>query len=224
LRLLRENGLTLFFLGLFLVTVAAQAAVGVAGYNHDQIAHHGEPISIGSYLVNSTFAAALMENWQSEFLQTLLFVCATIWLVQRGSPESKELGDEGMRSDEEEMVGEHARDDSPKWARAGGVRRALYGHSLALVVGGIFIGSWLAQALTGRVSYNAQQLDHQEAPVSFPAYLVTPDFWERTLQNWQSEFLALAASTILAVYLRQRGSTQSKPVGRPHDETAIQEA
>jgi hypothetical protein len=164
-----------------------------------------------------------MENWQSEFLQTLLFVFATIWLVQRGSPESKDPGDEGMRSDEEELVGEHAREDSPKWARAEGLRRSLYGHSLSLVVGVIFVGSWLAQAVTGRVSYNADQLDHQEAPVSFAAYLITPDFWQRTLQNWQSEFLALAASTILAVYLRERGSTQSKPVGRPHHETAIQE-
>lgn len=223
MRLLRENGLTLFFLALFAATVAAQAAVGVAGYNDQQLAHHGEPISLGSYLTNSTFAANLMENWQSEFLQTLLFVFATIWLVQRGSPESKDPGDEGMRSDREEMLGEHADEDSPRWARGGRFGRAIYGHSLSLVVLLIFVGSWSAQAVTGRVSYNAGQLDHQQAPVSLLSYLGTPDFWERSLQNWQSEFLALAASTILAVYLRERGSTQSKPVGRPHDETAVQE-
>jgi len=94
---------------------------------------------------------------------------------------------------------------------------------LALVVLVIFLGSWAAQAVTGWSSFNADQIDHQQATVSLIGYLANPDFWVRTLQNWQSEFLALAATSILAVYLRQRGSTQSKPVGMPHHVTAVDE-
>ena len=86
----------------------------------------------------------------------------------------------------------------------------------------IWLASWLAQSITGRISYNAEQLDHQAAPVSWATYVTTSDFWNRTLQNWQSEFLAVGSMAILAVYLRQRGSPESKPVGEPHASTATE--
>src|SRR5687767_1686804 len=150
-----------------------------------------------------------MENWQSEYLQFTLFVLLTVWLLQRGSPESKELDKAGLESDQEQKVGGYAQQNSPRWAKVEGIRRTLYENSLVLVMGAIWMGTWLAQSFTGVVEYNSQRLDHQQDPVGWWHYLTTADFWERTLQNWQSEFLAVGSMAILAVYLRQRGSPES---------------
>ena len=103
---------------------------------------------------------------------------------------------------------------------AGGLRTTIYSNSLLLVMGTIWVLSWLAQSVTGRIVFNADQLDHQAEPVSWATYITTSDFWSRTLQNWQSEFLAVGSMAILTVYLRQRGSPESKPVGAPHTATA----
>ena len=146
----------------------------------------------------------------------------TVWLIQRGSPESKEIGQEGRESDKDQLVGDHARHDSPRWARVSGFRRRIYENSLLLVMGVIWLGSWFAQSITGVTEYNADQLDHHEATVSWIDYLGSANFWERTLQNWQSEFLAVGSMAILAVYLRQRGSPESKPVGAAHDTTGVE--
>ena len=222
-RLFRENGLTLVFIAAFVAAVVAQAIAGHHAYDHGQLSHHDETISFWRFVTSSSFAADLSENWQSEFLQTVLFVVATIWLVQRGSPESNPVRDGGLPSDQQELIGEHARDDSPRVARRGGLLSRLYSHSLSIVVTLLFFGSWFAQAVAGRVDFNEEQIDHQEATVSLAGYIGTGDFWNRTFQNWQSEFLALAASAVLAVYLRQRGSTQSKPVGMPHGVTNVED-
>jgi len=125
-------------------------------------------------------------------------------------------------SDEDQKIGDHAGADSPKWARVGGLRTRLYSNSLLLVMGTIFLLSWLGQSITGRVAYNAEQLDHQESAVDWLSYVATPDFWNRTLQNWQSEFLAIGSMAVLAIYLRQRGSPESKPVGAPHTATGVE--
>ena len=218
----RENGLTLFFTVLFLATLVAQALVGHADFNHEQVAHHDEAITLGRYVTSSVFWVDVMENWQSEYLQFALFILATVWLIQRGSTESKEPGQEGGESDEEQKVGEHATKDSPRWARADGLARRIYENSLLLVMGAAWIGTWVAQALTGRVEYNSEQLEHLSEPLSLGQYLGSASFWERTLQNWQSEFLAVGSMAILAVYLRQRGSPESKPVGAPHDATGVE--
>jgi hypothetical protein len=215
----RDHGLTLFFLVLFVATLIAQALVGHADYNHDQVAHQNEAISLGTYITSSVFWVDVMENWQSEYLQFTLFILATVWLIQRGSTESKPPGKEGGESDEDQQVGEYADEDSPAWAKAGGWRTRVYSNSLVAVMTLIWLGSWFAQAVTGRIEYNANQFDHQEAPLSLIAYMGSSDFWSRTLQNWQSEFLAVASMAILSVYLRQRGSSQSKPVGAAHQET-----
>ena len=145
-----------------------------------------------------------------------------MWLLQRGSPESKPLDRAGLESDEDQKVGAHADAQSPRWARAGGLRTALYGNSLLVVMTTIWLGSWLAQSIAGASGYNANQLDHQAATVSWLSYLGSSDFWSRTLQNWQSEFLAVGSMAILSVYLRQRGSPESKPVGAPHDATGVE--
>ena len=119
-------------------------------------------------------------------------------------------------------MGRHADERSPRWARVGGIRRSVYENSLLLVMGAIWLATWLAQSVTGVTEYNGERLDHQQDAVSWAEYLTRPDFWERTLQNWQSEFLAVGSMAILAVYLRQRGSPESKPVGSPHDATGVE--
>src|SRR4029079_10995082 len=117
-----------------------------------------QEISLVRYLTSSSFAVDLSENWQSEYLQFTLFILLTIWLVQRGSSESKEPGESGRESDERQLVGAFARPDSPAWARAGGWRTALYSHSLVTVMAIIFLLSWSAQALTGRVANNEERM------------------------------------------------------------------
>jgi hypothetical protein len=221
-RFLRENGLGLAFGTLFLATLVVQALVGHADFNADQAAHHGDPIGLWRYVTSSSFGVDVLENWQSEYLQFTLYIVGTVWLLQKGSPESKELDKAGGESDEEQRLGEHTTADSPRWARAGGLRTLVYSNSLLLVMGTIFLLSWLGQSITGRVAYNAEQLDHQEAAVGWVQYLGTPDFWNRTLQNWQSEFLAIGSMAVLAIYLRQRGSPESKPVGAPHSATGTE--
>ncbi|MCW3020888.1 MAG: hypothetical protein JWR30_210 [Conexibacter sp.] len=219
---LKANGLSIGFGLLFLATLVGQAISGHDSVNHDSLLHQGDPMSLGHYVTSALFWADVMENWQSEYLQFSLYIFTTVWLVQRGSNESKELNRTGAESDEEQKVGAHATPDSPRWARAGGWRTRIYSNSLLLVMMSIWVASWLAQSLTGRVNYNANQLDHQAAPISWLSYITTADFWNRTLQNWQSEFLAVGSMVILSVYLRQRGSPESKPVGAAHDATAAE--
>ena len=221
-RFLKHNGLSLVFLGLFLSAVVVQAVAGHADFNEDQDRHGNPHISLGRYVVSSQFGTAVLENWQSEYLQFTLFILLTVWLLQRGSPESKELDKAGRESDKDQAVGRHARDDSPRWAKVDGLRRAIYENSLLIVMAAIWIGSWVAQSLTGVSEYNAERLDHHQLAVSWFDYLSRPDFWEKTLQNWQSEFLAVGSMAILAVYLRQRGSPESKPVGAAHDATGVE--
>jgi uncharacterized protein DUF6766 len=222
MRFARDNSLSIFFLAIFLVSLAGQAIAGHGQFNHDELLHHGDPISLGRYLTTSQFAADVAENWQSEYLQFTLYIVGTVWLLQRGSPESKPLDKAGLESDEDQQVGSHAGPRAPRWARTGGLRTALYGSSLLIVMTTIWLGSWLAQSIAGASGYNADQLDHQAATVSWLGYLGSSDFWSRTLQNWQSEFLAVGSMAILSVYLRQRGSPESKPVGAPHDATGVE--
>jgi hypothetical protein len=216
---LRENGLGLFFGVAFLAALAGQAIAGHVAYNHEQLAHGGEAISLGRYLTSSDFGQAVTENWQSEYLQFTLFILLTVWLVQRGSPESKGIGEEGTESAREQRIGRHAEEGSPLWARVGGWRTALYSNSLLIVMGTIFLLSLFAQSVTGWTQYNDQQVQHHLAEISWWSYVGTSEFWEAALQNWQSEFLAVGSFAVLAVFLRQRGSPESKPVGAKHEET-----
>jgi hypothetical protein len=190
-------------------------------FNEEQVSHGLSPVSYGEFVTSSEFVVDVAENWQSEYLQFFLFIFATIWLVQKGSPESKKPGDEGLGSDKDQLVREHALRNSPKWAKVSGWRHTLFSNSLLIVMGTIFILSWLAQSLSGLVVFNAEQVDHGQQLISWGEYLVSADFWNRTLQNWQSEFLAVGSMIALSVYLRQRGSPESKPVGTPHDATSI---
>ncbi len=219
-RLLFENGLSICFGLLFLASLGGQSLAGQRTYNEEQLAHGSEAVSWLHYVTSSAFGQAVMENWQSEFLQFTTFILATIWLVQKGSNESKPLEDVGLESDQKQQIGGYAPENGPRWAKVGGLRTFVYSNSLLLVMAILFLGSWLAQSLTSWRFFNEDQRQHGEAAVSWSSFVTQADFWEQTLQNWQSEFLAVGVMVIFTVYLRQRGSPESKPVGAPHDETA----
>jgi hypothetical protein len=221
-RLWRENSLSLVFLAFFALALAGQAFAGWHQFNDEALAHQDETISFGRYLTTSSFGNAVLENWQSEYLQFTLYILLTVWFIQRGSPESKEPGQEGGESGEEQLVGEHAKPDSPRWARARGWRLGIYSNSLVIVMASIWVLSWFGQSVTGWSEYNSDQLTHDESTVSWLGYLGTAHFWESTLQNWQSEFLAVGSMAVLSIYLRQRGSPESKPVGAPHGATGTE--
>jgi hypothetical protein len=221
-RFLRENALGLTFGLLFLAVLAGQAIAGRADFNQQQVTEGLPPISLLRYVSSASFGVDVAENWQSEYLQFALYTFLTVWLLQKGSPESKSLDQPGRESEEKQKIGVYATPESPKWAHVHGLRLFLLSNSLGLVMGLIFLLSWLAQSVAGVAAYNEQQLSDQQDPVSWARYLAEPEFWNRTLQNWQSELLAVASMAVLAIYLRQRGSPQSKPVGSSHTATGVE--
>ncbi|MQM28755.1 DUF6766 family protein [Glycomyces albidus] len=216
---LRDNGLSIGFGLIMIAALVGQAFAGHSAYNEQQLVEAGRQISLLQYLTSSEFAVDVAENWQSEYLQFFLYVYATVWLVQRGSPESKRVGNVGLESDKEQKVGRYASDRSPAWARAGGWRTALFSSSLGLVMGLLFLLSWLAQSIAGQSAFNTERLARLQDPLTWLEYVGSADFWNRTLQNWQSEFLAMGSIVVISIYLRQRGSPESKPVGEPHEVT-----
>jgi hypothetical protein len=218
-RFLFENSLSLFFLGLFLISLVGQTVAGLYEFNDHQ-SQHGEPtVSYLRYLASSDFGSDMLENWQSEWLQFWVFALATVWLVQKGSNESKKPEDAGLETDQQQRVGEHAGRDAPRWARVKDWRLSLYSNSFFIVMGLVFLATWVAQSFVSWTVFNDEQQAHDDPAVSWWSYMGSPDFWERSFQNWQSEFLAVGTMVVFTIYLRQRGSPESKPVGAPHEET-----
>ncbi|MFI7692019.1 DUF6766 family protein [Nonomuraea sp. NPDC049655] len=219
---LKENSLSLAFLVMFLLALGGQAVAGMLQFNDVQLVQGADPVSFAEYVTSSDFAVDVAENWQSEYLQFFLYIMLTVWLVQKGSPESKKVEDAGAESDEEQQVGAYATSYSPAWAKARGARLWLFSNSLGLVMGAIFVLSWLAQSVAGQAAYNSERLGDLRDPVSWGQYVTSAEFWNRSLQNWQSELLAVLSMVVLSVYLRQRGSPESKPVGAPHTATDVE--
>jgi hypothetical protein len=218
-RFVALNSLSIVCLVAFAVSLVGQAIAGQRAFNEEQLAHGAATVSLADYVVSSSFGAAVMENWQSEFLQFTFFILITIWLVQKGSNESKLIEEAGLASDQRQRVGEYAEERSPRWATIGGWRTTLYSHSLVIAMTLVFFATWGTQSLTAWNEFNDSQREHDEPTVTWVGYLGRPDFWEKTFQNWQSEFLAVGTMAVFTIYLRQRGSPESKPVGAPHDET-----
>ncbi|MCH1881882.1 DUF6766 family protein [Agrococcus sp. ARC_14] len=216
---MRKHALTIAFGILFLLALIGQSVAGFIEFNQGQEAHGEAPVDFLDFVTSSGFIVDVAENWQSEYLQFFLFIFATIWLVQVGSPESKQPGEEGPGTDEEQLVHEHAKPTSPAWAKVRGWRHTIFSNSLLLTMGAVFLLSWLAQSIAGTTVYNDEQLQHGQRAVTWLEYIASADFWNRTLQNWQSEFLAVGSMIALSIYLRQRGSPESKPVGAPHGTT-----
>ena len=216
---LRDNGLSLFFAGLFASTIVAQSVAGQRAENADLAQHDSGAVSWWEYVTSPAFWGAVMENWQSEFLQFSLFIGGTIWLVQKGSNESSELDQVGTEDDRTQLIGPFTPIGGPGVARRNDVRTRIYENSLLLVMTLIFFATWFGQSLNNWRVFNDERHSHDLSSIAWVDYLVNADFWEKTLQNWQSEFLAVGTMVVFTIYLRQRGSPESKPVGAPHDET-----
>jgi hypothetical protein len=217
-RLFRENGLSLVLVTLFLIFWAGQSVAGHREYNAEQ-REHGQPEEDYSrYLRSAHFWEATSENWESEFLQIFSYVFLTAFLFQKGSAESKKL-------DEPEPVHrdprtKRAKADAPWPVRRGGFILELYEHSLSIAFCLLFLISISLHAVNGAAEYNQERSAHgQPGDLSALQYAGTARFWFESFQNWQSEFLAIAAVVVLSIFLRQRGSPESKPVDAPHGET-----
>jgi hypothetical protein len=217
-RILRNNGLSLVWLTLSLVALGAQAGTGFRVYNQEQQSH-GEPVvSFTGYLTTGHFGEAVFENWESEFLQMGMFVILTAFLFQKGAAESKDPDKDHEPVDEDPR--KHRDDpDVPAPVRRGGLALKLYENSLSLVLMLLFVISFALHAVTGRNEYSAEQVQHGEPAASVLDYVTSAQFWFESFQNWQSEFMSVAALTLLSIWLRQRSSPESKPVFKPHAET-----
>jgi hypothetical protein len=211
-----NRGLLLANLALFFLFFVGMAVFGFSVYNENQTDHGGAATSFLSYLVTGDFVEATFENWESEFLQMGMYVVLTAYLVQKGSSESKKLED--AEQDEDPLTARE-RPDAPGPVKRGGWALKLYEKSLALLFGVLFLGSVAGHALGGARAYSAEQLQHGAPPVTAWEYLGTSQFWFESMQNWQSEFLAIAVMVGASVYLRYRGSAESKPVAASHSTT-----
>ena len=218
-RLLRENGLSIVWLGLFFVTlIFGQSFVGHREYNSDQKEHGRPEVTYAEYVTSAHFVEATMENWESEFLQMFLFIVLTACLYQKGSAESKKL-DEEEAVDRDPRLSKHKK-DAPWPVRKGGFVLKLYENSLSLAFLLLFLASLFAHAAGGAREYNQDQAEHGSAErVTTLQYMTTSRFWFESLQNWQSEFLAVGLMVVLTIWLRQKGSPESKPVDAPHSQT-----
>ncbi|MEO7975610.1 DUF6766 family protein [Flavobacterium sp.] len=212
---IRNNGLSICFLLLFAGAMIGQTYFGFQEHNKEIIQDGSTAINLSSYLLSGHFIQATFENWESEFLQMALFVVSTIFLMQKGSSESKDL-------DKEEQVDREpspTRKDVPWPVKKGGFILLLYKHSLSIVLFVLFLLSFIAHFF-GSLKDENEQLSLKGLPFESAAdYLGDSRFWFESFQNWQSEFLSVFAIVILSVYLRQFGSSQSKPVDAPDRET-----
>jgi len=217
MRLLRNNGLSLVTFGLFVVFLVGQLISGYCEHNQDQ-KEHGQPsVKLGAYLVSGHFLESVFENWESEFLQMAAYVVFTAFLFQKGSAESK---DPSKSEEVDEDPRRHRRDpEAPAAVRKGGLRLKLYEHSLSLALLGLFVLSFAGHIFAGSEHYNEDRLEHGQPPLSLMAYAATARFWFESFQNWQSEFLSVSAIVVLSIWLREKGSPESKAVASPHRAT-----
>jgi hypothetical protein len=215
-RVLRDNGLSITMFALFLVFLTAQSVAGWKANNSDNQLHHQPPETYTEYLASGAFVEATFENWESEFLQMGAYVLLTAWLIQKGSPESKKPDGDESDADPRSQSDDP---EAPGPVKRGGLVLTLYEYSLTIALFALFLLSFVLHALGGHAEFNQQQLQHGQAAVSLWSFVTSAQFWFQSMQNWQSEFLAVAALIVLSIFLRQRGSPESKPVAAPHAQT-----
>ena len=215
-RWIREHGLASALFGAFGVFLVAQSLTGWHAHNEDLKDHGRMSIGYSTYLTTGHFVEATFENWESEFLQMAAFVLLTTRLVQKGSPESRRRG--VVESFDADPRAHRDAPGAPWPVRRGGLALALYEHSLSLTLLLLFAGSWVGHLLGGYAEFRGEALTHGQAVPTLAAYAWSPRLWFESLQNWQSEFLSIAAMVWLAVYLRERGSPESKAVHASHDD------
>jgi len=213
---LRDNGLSITLFALFALSVIGH---GWAGWiaNNEELARDGfAAIPLGAYLASPEFGSTLFENWESEFLQMATYVVLTAYLYQRGSPESK---DPDRSAPQDEDPAQHIGPHAPRPVRAGGLARRLYEHSLGLTLGALFLASFALHWAYSTGHAAEEALRHGTSPPTLLQHLGGAELWFESFQNWQSEFLSTAVLIVLAIYLRERGSPESKPVATPHRQT-----
>jgi len=213
----KDHGLLLANIGLFLAFFGGMVLSGAADYSSDQLAHGQPPVTVLGYLGTGAFLEATFENWESEFLQMGMYVILTVFLFQKGSSESKPVGRDAPQDEDPRTADLTAATPWP--VRRGGWVLKLYEHSLSIMFLLLFLASFALHAIGGAEEYSSEQQSHGQPPVTVLAYLATSRFWFESFQNWQSEFLAVAVLVGASVYLRERGSPESKPVAEPHYET-----
>ncbi|MEX2150540.1 MAG: DUF6766 family protein [Steroidobacteraceae bacterium] len=216
---LRNNGLSIVVFALFLAFLLAQALTGARQYNEERQEHGEAPLGLPAYLASGHFIEATAENWESEFLQMAAYVLLTVGLYQRGSSESKRPGIREAVDQDPRTVSGLAAKEAPWPVRRGGWVLRLYENSLSLAFLLLFGVSFALHAVGGARLHNAEQLRHGGETVTAMDFLGSSQFWFESFQNWQSEFLSIVGMVVLSIWLRQRGSPESKPVHAPHDET-----
>jgi hypothetical protein len=217
MRVLKDNGLTIVLLVLTIATITGMLLTGWQVNNEDIIQHGGTALSLATYAASGHFLSAIFENWESEFLQMSAYVMLTAMLFQRGSAESK---DPDKSASQDEDPASHARQPDAPWAvRASGWLRTLYSYSLGIALALLFAASFILHLRYSAIAENAEAALHGHPAQSITQHLASTQFWFESFQNWQSEFLSTAVIVVLSIFLRFRGSPESKPVAAPHSET-----
>lgn len=204
-RFFHNNGLSVVLLLLFLTLWGAQAASGFKVHSTEAIRYGKEAGTFLQYLASGHFWQATGENWESEFLQMGAYVILTVHLFQRGSAESND-------PDKAQAL---AKERRAKAARS----NWMYRNSLSLAFLGLFLMAFCIHAAGGFAEFNEERVQHGEPEVSLMGFLTDAKFWFESLQNWQSEFLAVFSIVVMSIFLRQNGSPESKAVDAPNSET-----
>ena len=215
-RFIHNNSLAFAMFAIFLLSITGMSIVGWQA-NNETLSDHARPaISYGAYLTSGEFIEGVFENWESEFLQMWALIILTVYLRQKGSADSKPMKGKAKQ----DTSSRYAIIKAASWrARGRGVKHFIYSHSLGFAMFALFIGSFTLHALGGAEAYNDEARQHGTSQVSVTGFMGTSQFWYESLQNWQSEFLAIGALLVLSIVLRERGSPQSKPIGRTYDHT-----
>lgn len=218
MRFARENALVLAMLGLFAASMVGQILAGWGAWNEDRARQGAAAVALTAYFGSGHFVSAVFENWESEFLQMAMYVTLTIWLRQKGSPESKPMdGEAEVDADPRDRAGDP---DAPWPVRRGSeILVTLYSHSLSITLIVLFLASFVLHLFGSLHLANDEAVQLGQPPETVLQHLASPQFWFESFQNWQSEFFALGIFIWLTVMLRQRGSAESKPVAAPNDET-----
>jgi hypothetical protein len=212
---LKHNSLSIVFLVLFFIAIVGQAITGLKEYNKEMQEEGGQEVSMGQYFSTGHFIEATFENWESEFLQMALFVLLTIFLYQKGSSESKDPD----KKEEVDNEPDPKKKDAPWPVRQGGLILALYKNSLFLALILLFIVSFWAHLYGSLNEYNHEQMLKGQPQETAMEFIGDTKFWFESFQNWQSEFLSVFSIVVLSIFLRQKGSPQSKPVDAPYSQT-----
>lgn len=211
---LYRNSLSFVLISLMLIFLVGQFFTGWRTENKE-LAEEGQAVlDFGQYIRSGHFIQATFENWESEFLQMMLYILLTVSLRQKGSSESKSL------TEQEDVDKEPKSHPNAPWpVKKGGIWLKVYKHSLSLAFGILFLVSFSLHFYGSLKDHNSEQMIKNKATASVSDYFFDSRFWFESFQNWQSEFLAVAAIVLLSIWLREKGSPESKPVDMAHSET-----